>query len=198
MLQINLLSPSSGRLNLVQVNCFTPSSECQCSTFNQSKLSPTRLKQMFFRNTGTIIPHGVETQDTMWVEELAQRGINAQASWYLSLHAKKFHLSDSRTTRGHVTHYWLSLHPSRGKKHTRARTNTQTIDFWVNFTPQAEWKHTWIRSIRNRPLNMNVWGQCSMQYVTVETCGLTIINRHMIKVHTTHWKKTSYSFNYCN
>lgn len=95
ILHINPLSPSSGRLNLFQVNWFTPSSGCQCSI---------QLKQIITRKIKTNAPS--EQWDT-----------NVQASWYLSFHASKFHQSDSRETKGHVPHYWHS--PStlqRGKK----------------------------------------------------------------------------------
>ena len=137
MVHINLLSPPSGRLNLFQVNCCTPSSRCQCSI---------QLKQITTRKMKPNVPSKHWDKHPTWCRDPKYNvswrgsteghkctGILVQASWSLSLHARKFHQSDSRETRGHVTHYWQSpstLHG--GKKKVRTCTHKHTKHWFLS------------------------------------------------------------------
>lgn len=178
MQHINLLSPSSGRLNLFQVNCFTPSSGCQCST---------QLKQIITCKIKTYAPSGHWDQQSTWCRDpkynVSWRGSTeghkctgtlVQASWYLSSCKQISSVRQQGNKRACYSLLTFSLYPSGGReRHACTRTSTQSSDFWVNFTLQAEWKHVWICSIRNR-LSCYVSicmseDNCIKQYVTVET-----------------------------
>lgn len=206
MQHINLLSPSSGRLNLFQVNCFTPSSGCQCST---------QLKQIITCKIKTYAPSGHWDQQSTWCRDpkynVSWRGSTeghkctgtlVQASWYLSS-CKQISSVRQQGNKRACYSLTFSLHPSGGAGKARMHTHKHTKQWFLSEFHTAGWVKTCVNLQHQKQtlllcLNMHVWGQLyqAVRY-SRNTCGPTNNSRYIIKVHTTHWKKTSDSFNCC-
>jgi len=149
MLHISLLSPSSGRLNLFQVNCCTPSSGCQCSI---------QLKQIITQKIKTNVLSKHWDKHPKWrrdpkytvscrgsTERHKCTGTLVQASWSRSLSMQANLISQTAGKQEDMfTHYWQSPSTLHGgeKKKVRKCTHKHTKHRFLSEFHTAGWVKT--------------------------------------------------------